>query len=225
MPFSRARRRRRPRRMFTLSFLLTLSLACGMPWDREFAVLYPAQATAQVVQRQVKPEPEPAPAPTPGPRQQRLSRWIRTVNPSVPREDAKSLARLIVKKADHYQVDYQLVASLVAAESRFNVTAVSPVGARGLGQLMPGTARDLGVRDSFDPEQNLDGCVRYLAGLIARWERVDLALASYNAGPGAVARFRGIPPYRETRQYVKRIKTYYHRLAQKAPSAHRGRSV
>ena len=115
------------------------------------------------------------------------------------------LARHIARR---HQVDEELVAAVVRADSVFDPTAVSRVGAMGLMQLMPGTAADLEVDDPFDPEQNLDGGVRYLKGMMNRFDgRVDLALAAYNAGPTAVERYGGIPPYRETLAYVDRIMT------------------
>jgi hypothetical protein len=95
--------------------------------------------------------------------------------------------------------------SLIYQESRFNPRAVSPVGAVGLGQLMPGTARHLGVRDSFDARANLDGAARYLTSMMEQFGSVEMALAAYNAGPGAVKKHGGVPPYKETRNYVKVI--------------------
>lgn len=94
---------------------------------------------------------------------------------------------------------------LIRAESGFNPRALSPKGAQGLGQLMPDTARLLGVRDPWDPEQNLDGAVRYFAAQLERFGNVHYALAAYNAGPHRVVQYGGIPPYRETRAYVARI--------------------
>jgi len=129
------------------------------------------------------PEPEPEPEPLPS--------------------TLETLARDIARR---HQVDEELVAAVVRAESGFDPEAVSRVGAMGLMQLMPGTAAELDVSDPFDPEQNLDGGVRYLKGMMKRFDgRVDLALAAYNAGPTAVERYGGIPPYRETRAYVARI--------------------
>lgn len=99
----------------------------------------------------------------------------------------------------------KLFTTLVHRESNFWPRAVSPAGARGLGQLMPGTARDLGVKDTFAPEENLVGAATYLTDMLKQFGSPELALAAYNAGPGAVAKHGGIPPYRETRQYVADI--------------------
>lgn len=99
----------------------------------------------------------------------------------------------------------KLFTTLVQRESAFKPRAVSPVGARGLGQLMPATARALGVKDSFAPEQNLVGAATYLTDMLDKFGSPELALAAYNAGPGAVQKHGGIPPYRETRQYVSDI--------------------
>lgn len=99
----------------------------------------------------------------------------------------------------------RLFVALIDQESRFNPGAVSPKGARGLGQLMPGTAAVLGVADPFEPMANLRGAARYLVDQLRAFGRADLALAAYNAGPHRVARYQGIPPFRETRDYVARI--------------------
>ncbi|MEI2387448.1 lytic transglycosylase domain-containing protein [Breoghania sp. JC706] len=99
----------------------------------------------------------------------------------------------------------RLFTTMIQRESAFNPRAVSPVGARGLGQLMPRTARALGVADSFAPEENLEGAATYLTAMLERFGSPALALAAYNAGPGAVSKHGGIPPYRETRQYVADI--------------------
>jgi len=108
--------------------------------------------------------------------------------------------------AERYGVPERLVSAIIRVESAFNPRAVSPKGARGLMQLMPETASGLGVRNTFDPYENIDGGVRHLRGLIDRFgQNLPLALAAYNAGEKAVTAYQGIPPYPETRDYVTRI--------------------
>ena len=123
------------------------------------------------------------------------------------------LDRLIRVNGSKYNVDPYLIFLVMEQESHFNAGAVSPKGARGLMQLMPGTAARFGVRRVHDPAQNISGGTRYLRELLNRFNnRVDLVLASYNAGEGAVAKFGNrVPPYRETRNYVKKISYRYKR--------------
>jgi len=122
------------------------------------------------------------------------------------------LDRLARTVARRYELDEELVSAVVRAESGYDPAAVSRVGAVGLMQLMPATAAELEVDDPFDPEQNLDGGVRYLKWMLDRFEgEVDLALAAYNAGPAAVDRYGGIPPYPETRSYVRRVLSWARR--------------
>jgi hypothetical protein len=119
---------------------------------------------------------------------------------------AADLHQMLAKAGSEHNVDEDLLASLVKAESGGNARAVSRAGARGLMQLMPGTARELGVADSFAPEENVRGGTAYFDGLLTRYhDNIALALAAYNAGPEAVDRYRGIPPYHETRAYVARV--------------------
>jgi hypothetical protein len=116
------------------------------------------------------------------------------------------LERLARASAQRHGLDPELVMAVVSVESGFQPRALSRKGAQGLMQLMPPTARELGVRNAFDPAQNLDGGARYLSALIARYGGdLTKALAAYNAGQGAVDRHRGVPPYRETRDYVRRV--------------------
>ncbi len=118
----------------------------------------------------------------------------------------RSLRGLIERAAADEGVDPALVAAMIAQESGGDPEAVSPAGARGLMQLMPATARMLGVEDVFDPLQNVSGGVRYISQLLERFGGEEkLALAAYNAGPGTVDRYGGVPPYRETTDYVKRV--------------------
>src|SRR5262249_20140520 len=137
-----------------------------------------------------------------------------TVPPTITTADINAH---IVEVATRYGVEPKLVAAVVAVESQFNVHAVSRRGAEGLMQLMPETAADLDVQDSFDPRDNIDGGVRHLKRLMVRFHNdVPLALAAYNAGEQAVINHRGIPPYRETRQYVVRVLRRYDRETAKA---------
>jgi len=133
----------------------------------------------------------------------------KTVGKDASKEAALSssdLREMLTRAGKSHNLDVDLLASLVQAESGGNVHAVSRTGARGLMQLMPGTAAGLGVEDSFEPEQNLRGGSAYLDAMLTRYnDNMALALAAYNAGPAAVDRYRGIPPYRETQMYVARV--------------------
>jgi soluble lytic murein transglycosylase-like protein len=137
--------------------------------------------------------------------------WLRLPIPQVPGPglavpDLRPYAREVREAAERHGVPEALVSAVIRIESGFNRNAVSRKGARGLMQLMPATASMLGVRDSFDPRQNIDGGVRHLRGLIDRFGNdLKLALAAYNAGEQAVVNYRGIPPYPETRDYVTKV--------------------
>jgi hypothetical protein len=125
---------------------------------------------------------------------------------SDPRLNPADLHEMLAKAGHEHNLDVDLLASLVKAESGGNARAVSSAGARGLMQLMPGTANDLGVQDSFEPGQNVRGGSAYLDALLTRYnDNMSLALAAYNAGPAAVDKYNGIPPYHETKVYVARV--------------------
>jgi soluble lytic murein transglycosylase-like protein len=112
--------------------------------------------------------------------------------------------------AREHGVDPRLVKAVIRAESAFNQSAVSPKGAMGLMQLMPGTAMDMGVQDPYHPIQNLRGGIGYLKEMLRLFNNdLILALAAYNAGPNAVKQYGGVPPYEETRQYIQRVLQYY----------------
>lgn len=122
---------------------------------------------------------------------------------------------LIGRAATEHGLDPALIRAVIHAESAFNVFALSRSGAMGLMQLMPATAKEMGVDNPYRPEQNIDGGARYLAKMLARFEgNIDLACAAYNAGPTTVSQYQGIPPYPETQAYVKRVKILFKRYQQ-----------
>lgn len=128
----------------------------------------------------------------------------------LPDGDTGPYVQEIKDAAERYGVPIKLVSAVIRAESGFNARAVSPKGARGLMQLMPTTAATLGVRNSFDPRQNIDGGVRHLRALLDRFpNRLPFALAAYNAGEKAVMQYNGIPPYPETQDYVTKVLYFY----------------
>ncbi len=142
--------------------------------------------------------------------------------PGFPGRPNTDLGEVVNQASGRYRLDPDLVTSVIKAESGFNVRAVSPKGAQGLMQLMPGTASQLGVPDVFDPRANVEGGTKYLRELLERYN-FDLvkALAAYNAGPQRVEQFGGVPPYYETRAYVARVVRDFNKkkVAQKAGSA------
>lgn len=120
------------------------------------------------------------------------------------------LQPLIARHADDHQIDPRLVQAVIQVESGYNAQAISRVGAIGLMQLMPATARNLSVSNPYDPDQNVRGGTVYLRRMLDRFQgQLALAVAAYNAGPEAVERYRGIPPYAETRDYVRRVLALY----------------
>jgi len=131
------------------------------------------------------------------------------VGRSVPRS---AVERYVAAGAAAYGVDPALVEAVIASESGFDSNAVSRAGAVGLMQLMPQTAARLGVRDPYDPAQNVAGGARYLRELLDRFGDVELAVAAYNAGPAAVERYRGVPPYPQTQRYVRDVIARYREL-------------
>lgn len=161
-------------------------------------------AADQIESVEVLPDPLPAAVPA---KQDAASVAASAVRPTTP-----DVPTLLSSAGTRHNIDVDLLASVVKAESGGRSHAVSPVGAQGLMQLMPGTAREMGVKDSFAPDQNIDGGTAYLDALLTRYhDNLPLALAAYNAGPAAVDKYHGIPPYRETRIYVVRVLSEFKR--------------
>ncbi len=118
--------------------------------------------------------------------------------------------QIIEKAAEQYNIPVKLLQSVIKQESNFNPNAISYAGASGLMQLMPDTAKGLGVKNIFDPEDNIFGGAKYLRQMLNKYdENIDLALAAYNAGPGNVDKHRGVPPFKETLNYVQKIKNSF----------------
>jgi hypothetical protein len=121
----------------------------------------------------------------------------------------KSIDEIVGEIAKKFEIEAALVKAIIKAESNCNPNAVSPKGAQGLMQLMPATAKGLKVEKPFDPKENILGGVKYIKGLMASYGDLRVALAAYNAGPGTVQKYSGIPPYRETVNYVKKVLKFY----------------
>jgi Transglycosylase SLT domain len=152
------------------------------------------------------PIPDPPPPPPTPAATTPLAPQSTTLTPA-------EMHEMLARAGTSHNIDADLLASLVHAESNGNPRAVSRTGAQGLMQLMPGTASRLGVQNSFAPEQNIGGGTAYLDALLTRYhDNMALALAAYNAGPAAVDRYHGIPPYAETRAYVARVIREFNRL-------------
>ena len=131
----------------------------------------------------------------------------------LPRTAATDVRQIVRRAASAFGLDENLIHAVIQAESGGNPAAVSSRGAKGLMQLMDETARMLGVRNPFDPEENIFAGAKYLKQLLEEFDNdIELALAAYNAGPGAVRRFGGIPPYRETQHYVRKVLELFNRL-------------
>jgi soluble lytic murein transglycosylase-like protein len=130
---------------------------------------------------------------------------------SIGKKDAERLLHpIVIQMASRHQVDPALVKAIIMAESGYNTRAISKRGAKGLMQLMPATAQALGVEDIFNPKQNISGGVRYFKKLVTQFDgNVELALAAYNAGSKNVRHYQGIPPFKATQYYIKKVFKYY----------------
>ncbi len=218
-------------------------------WEAQQRARQQAQAQASRPPQQKKPSTRPptrggsvasrAKSPNPPQRPQPAPDWdtfranlslyvpeyaafIRSRNPRLSPQQADQIAWAILRFSAHYGVDPRFIVAIVLVESGFNPNATSRKGAAGLGQLMPSTARGLGVVDPYDPIQNLNGTVKLVRGHLEKywaqtgdpngWEHVVLALAAYNAGSGAVRKHGGVPPYRETQNYVRKVIQVYKQL-------------
>jgi soluble lytic murein transglycosylase-like protein len=126
--------------------------------------------------------------------------------------DLKKIKHLVRIYSERYGLEPALIQAMIEVESAYEPEAVSKAGAQGLMQIMPNTQKELGLRDPFDPSSNIEAGVRYLRSLLDRFGDLSLALAAYNAGPARVEQYNGIPPYVETRQYVRRVLDIYSRL-------------
>jgi len=164
----------------------------------------------------------PDPPPPPPISRQSSSQSAQVASPSANLSPA-DLGEILARASHDHNLDVDLLASVVKAESGGNARAVSRAGARGLMQLMPGTASDLGVQYIYKPDQNVRGGSTYLDALLIQYhDNLAMALAAYNAGPAAVAKYRGIPPYHETQVYVARVIHEFNRrvLAREAQARH-----
>jgi len=142
---------------------------------------------------------------------------IPPATPAASTPTRQEMHQMLAHAGAAHNIDADLLASVVRAESGGHVRAVSRTGAQGLMQLMPTTASNMGVHDSFQPEENIAGGTAYLDQLLTRYHNnIALALAAYNAGPAAVDKYHGIPPYRETRMYVARVIREFNRRKQMA---------
>jgi hypothetical protein len=148
----------------------------------------------------------------------RLETFIYSRNRNLPADYRRGIAAELIRQAEAHSMRWEFFAALIAAESNFNPFAVSPTGAMGLGQLMPGTAAGLGVGDPFDIRANLAGAAAYIRRQLDRFAdrdattQFELALASYNAGPAAVDKYGGVPPFSETVNYIYKIASLYTQL-------------
>ena len=191
----------------------------GAAQDANYDANYIEVAASSVLSVEQIPDPPAPPAATAAPA---------ALPPALPQPahaassplTSAEMGEMLARAGAQHNIDADLLASVVRAESNGNARAVSRAGAEGLMQLMPGTASQLGVRDSFAPEENIGGGTAYLDALLTRYhDDIALATAAYNAGPAAVDRYHGIPPYAETRAYVARVIREFNRRKRAAQAS------
>ena len=184
--------------LFVLVIILMVSFASNLDSQTPKPVLDDKPVTAKVISSQPIEEEYTA----------------AKIEPILPPVKGNTKERLfhpiIIQTSSRHQVDPAIVKAIIMAESGYNPRAISKAGAKGLMQLMPETAQDLGVEDSFNPQQNISGGVRYFKQLMNRFNGdFKLALAAYNAGSTTVRRYKGVPPFKATKHYIKKVFKYY----------------
>jgi len=147
---------------------------------------------------------------TPTSSSQKFKLFLREKPKITSRYSTKKYDNIIANASQQYGVSFPLLKAIIKAESGFNPRAVSKKGAKGLMQIMPENFQLLGIKDPFDPSQNIHAGARYFKQMYDRFGKLALSLAAYNAGPDAVARYKTVPPYEETEEYVKRVLKFYH---------------
>ncbi len=171
-----------------------------------FVIFFPVQ----LIHVEAKPEPKEAKSNPSEVSQTIPNQSYLLVKPIKPNKRGHLFYPIIHAVADKYRVDSALVKAIIMAESNYNPTAISKRGAKGLMQIMPNTAEVLGVKDLFNPEDNINGGVRYLKQLLNQFDGdLQLAVAAYNAGSRKVRQYQGIPPFKATRYYVEKVLRYY----------------
>ena len=147
---------------------------------------------------------------TPTSSNQNFKLFLREKPKTNPHYSTKKYDDIIARASRQYDVSFPLLKAIIKAESGFNPRAVSKKGAKGLMQIMPKNFQLLGIKDPFDPSQNIHAGARYFKQMYDRFGKLALSLAAYNAGPKAVEHYKTVPPYEETEEYVKRVLKYYH---------------
>ncbi|WP_218188069.1 lytic transglycosylase domain-containing protein [Desulfosarcina cetonica] len=193
------------------TFFLTVSVT--------FSNYSPSRLHASLVRAEQQPSvrPEQVPSPEVGPQDQRFAAapTDATQKPTAPVKKSRPEShlpfhRIVAQVAGRYEIDPSLIQAIIFAESGYNPKAKSKKGARGLMQLMPSTAKAFGVRDIYDPKQNIEGGVRYFKYLLDRYNGdVQLALAAYNAGSRHVEVYAGVPPFKTTQRYIKKVLKFH----------------